>query len=372
MIQITAYRLNVKLDNPITISFHTWRFIENVLVSLRFRDLEGLGEAAPFKPITGDSQEELVSILRELPVLEIDPQKDSLDILHAFLEKRVPSQTLKAAIDFAYHDLLGKMRNVPCYRLYAKRPTCVPNTITLFIQSSPSEVERAAAEIFKKYPHLKILKIKLKGENDLERVRAIRGVAPAGMAYTLDANQGFVDPRAAVSVINGIVAELGNVLLAEEPCPKGQLEKLRYVKENVEGTLIFADESAATLDDARRVIAAQAAHGINIKLQKAGGIWPGKLIAGLCEKAKLRVMVGSMLEGPLANMAGVHFVASTPQAMISDLDMDLEMPEHVQGRAAFVNGVRLPNQGSGFGIHYDHDRIRSMMQSGTLIYERII
>jgi L-alanine-DL-glutamate epimerase-like enolase superfamily enzyme len=112
-------------------------------------------------------------------------------------------------------------------------------------------------------------------------------------------------------------------------------------------------------------IVARAAYGINIKLQKAGGIWPGK-------KVKLMVMVGSMLEGPLANMAGLHFAVSAPTVMLSDLDMDLDMPEHVRGRARLEGRMRLPGEGPGFGIEYDHDKIRALIRSGKLIYERII
>ncbi len=372
MIELIAHTLNIKLAEPITISFHTWRYIENILVTLRYQGLEGYGEAAPFKPITGDSQAEVIGILKGLPALDLDPEKDSPERLHGLLDTRVPSQTLKAAIDFAYHDLLGKRKGIPSYQLYANTPACVPNTITLFIKDSPAEVREAAATIYRKYPHLKILKIKLKGRDDFERIQAIQSASPTGMAFTLDANQAFADPREAAHTINRIVGTLRNVILVEEPCPKGDLDKLAYVKENVRDTMVFADESAATIDDAKRVIAAQAAHGINIKLQKAGGIWPGRLIASLCKKANLKVMVGSMLEGPLANMAGVHFAVSTPNVTLSDLDMDLDMPAHVQGMASFQNGVRAPNEKPGFGIIYNQRQMQALMREGELIYERIV
>ncbi len=371
MLEIEAYRLNVRLESPITISFHTWRFVENILVRLKYREFEGLGEAAPFKPITGDSPQELIGELQGLPELDLDPEQDTAEDLHLLLDPLVRSQTLRAAIDFAWHDLLGKIRGIPSYQLYAPRALPVPNTVTLFIKDSPLEVGRSAEALFCKYPDLSVVKIKLKGEDDLPRIEAIRRVAPAAMKFTLDANQGFSEPRTAVTVINNAVEVLGRVLLVEEPCAKGHLDKLKYVKENVRGTMIFADESAATIEDARRVVAAEAAHGINIKLQKAGGFWPGKLIASLCREAGLSVMVGSMLEGPLANMAGVHFAVSTPGVMLSDLDMDLELPEHALGRAAFTDGMRWPNEKPGFGVQYDEARMRSLIDAGEMVYEKI-
>lgn len=370
MIRLEAYKYNIKLDQPLSISFHTWNFQENVIVYLTWNGKQGIGEAAPFKPITGDSQNEVIQDILPLSTLPFDPTKDSLDKLHEFLNHHTRSQTLKAAIDFAYHDLRAKLKGIPVYQLYVNRPTLVPNSVTIFIKESLEETVKEAQRILKVYPDLQIIKIKLKGKNDIERVKAIKSVCPHYMQFIVDANQGFINPQHAVEELNRIGEILKNVILVEEPCPKGETEKLFYVKDNVKNMLVFADESAATYEDAKKVIAHDAAHGINIKLQKAGGIWPGKKIAQLCKNNNLKIMVGSMLDGPIATAASVHFAVSTQNVILSDLDMDLDVADQGIGRIAFNKGSRIPSHLPGLGIVFDKDKIRQ--EKATILFEKII
>jgi L-alanine-DL-glutamate epimerase-like enolase superfamily enzyme len=372
MILINAYKFNFKLLSPISISFHTWYYRENILVKLKWKNFEGWGEAAPFKPVSGDNQTEVIKELKRLKFLPFDPEKDSFKTLHYFLSKKLKSQTTKAAIDFAYHDLIGKIKKLPVNKLHYPKAKLVPNSVTIFIQDSPANTAKEAKRIYKKYPHLKILKIKLAGKDDFGRVEAIKRVSPKKMKFTLDANQAFKKPQEAVSALSKIGKILKRVILVEEPCPKGELDKLKYVKNNLKKIMVFADESAATLKDVNKLIKAKAVDGVNIKLQKAGGIWPAKQIALACQKAGLKIMIGSMLEGPLAITAGVHFAVSTPNLILSDLDMDLDMPKHTWGEAGFKEGKRIPTKNYGLGVSFNMDKIKQMQKNKTLIFERIL
>lgn len=370
--ELQAFKINFKLKSPISISFHTWYYRENILIVLKHKDYQGLGEAAPFKPITGDSQEEVIEELIRLKSLPLNPEKDSLEKLHQFLNQKINSQTLKCALDFAYHDILGKIKKMPVYKLYREKPSFIYNSVTVFIKETPEKTAKEAKKIYKKYPHLRLLKIKLKGKGDIERVKAIKKVSPSQIKFVLDANQGFKDPKEAVEVLTRIRNILQDVILVEEPCPKGDLKKLKFVKEHLKKTLVFADESAATLEDAKKVIDKKAAHGINIKLQKAGGIWPGKQIAKLCQKAGFKIMVGSMMEGPVSITAGVHFAVSTPNLILTDLDMDLDMPKHTREESKFINGKRTVSLNSGLGVFYNFNRIKELKKRGLVIFEKIL
>jgi len=372
MIQMHAYKMNFKLVTPMSISFHTWYYSENIIVSLSYKGITGYGEAAPFKPITGDSQEDVIEQCKHMQSLSIDPQKDTIEILHEFFEHSKYSLTFKAALDYAYHDLLARIKKVPVYQLYATTPRFVPNSVTVFIKPTLEATVAETKRIYKNYPDLKLLKIKLKGKGDLDRVRAIKCVSPSHMQFILDANQGFHDPIQAVKMLTDIGNILGNVILVEEPCEKGDMDKLRYVTKHMMNMLVFADESAATLDDVKNVIHAKAAHGVNIKLQKAGGIYPGKQIALLCKKAGLKIMVGSMFDGPLATAASTHFAVSTENLILSDLDMDLDMPKHTKGNILFEKGYRIPLDSLGFGITLDTQKIKKLVQKGIVIFEKII
>lgn len=372
MITLKSFKLNFKLDEPIAVSFHTFYYRESVLIQLCYKNFIGYGEAAPFKPITGDSQEDVIQQLKTLKELNLNPDKNSVEDLHSLLDKKQVSQTLRTALDFAFHDLIGKVKKIPVYKLYASQPFLVNNSVTVFIKDNTDETAKDSQKLYASYPDLKLLKIKLKGEkHDIERAKAIKKVSPRHMWFSVDANQGFKDPKEAIEVLNEIKRVLVNIDIVEEPCPKGDLDKLRYVTENIKGMLVFADETAATIDDAKKIIKAKAAHGINIKLQKAGGIYKGKQIAKLCTENGLKMMVGCMLEGPSAIAAGVHFVVSTPGIISSDLDSDLDMPKHENGKILFKNGQRIPSKSFGLGVTYNFDEIKKLQDSGVVVFEEI-
>ena len=372
MIKVNGYKYEYKLDEPLSISFHTWYYRENVIVRLQYGDFVGLGEAVPFKGITGDSQTEVIEELKKLTFIDINPLSVSPKDFHVFLHKqKIKSATLHAALDFAYHDLIARIKGIPCYKLYAENLHSVVNSVTVFLKDSVDETAAEAKRIITKHSHLKVMKIKLKGEGDIERCQAIRRVVGDEIVYVLDANQGFDNPDTAVGVINRLTSILGKIILVEEPCPKGELDKLKYVKENIKNTLIFADESAVDIGDVRNIIKLNAAHGINIKLQKSGGIWPAKQIAEECDRAGLKVMVGAMLEGPIATAAGVHFAASTDNVILTDLDMDLDMKPHTSGKIDFCDGMRQVSELPGFGIEFDKNQIKHLSDEGILVFKMI-
>lgn len=371
MLNLRISQIDFPKAKPVAISFYTWNIRQSYLLFLEYRGLQGIGEANPFKPITGDSPQELVDEAKKLSCLPLNPERDDIATLHSFLQDRVHCKSLQAALDGAYHDLIGKIKNVPVYRLYQDHMRCVPNSVTVFLQNTLEETAAEATDIYRRFPDLKILKIKLKGEGDIQRAQAIQSVSPAGMNFVLDANQGFTDPQRAVEVLTEIGKILKDVLVVEEPCPKGDLDKLKFVADHVSNMLVFADESASTLDAVKQVAAKRAAHGVNIKLQKAGGIWPAKQIAGFCTANGLKMMVGAMIEGPVAISQGVHFAVSTDNILFSDLDTDLDLPSYVIGQSPFVNGMREVNERSGLGISVDMQTTGQLQMQNQLVWRDI-
>jgi L-alanine-DL-glutamate epimerase-like enolase superfamily enzyme len=135
---------------------------------------------------------------------------------------------------------------------------------------------------------------------------------------------------------------------------------------------VFADESVVTLADPKDIVDTQAAHGINLKLQKAGGIQAGTRMLQYAERANPRVMVGSMFEGPISIACGVHFSASSANIILTDLDMDLDLPLHHTGQAGFCDGRRIPSTNPGHGVVLDRGRIDELVARGELLFERVV
>lgn len=361
---IRIFKLDIALAEPFRISFQTFTHLNNVLVFIATDEgVIGCGEAAPFKPITGDSREEAIRFLQLAAGKLIGNDINDLHDLHSILgelEKAsgIRSQTAKTALDMAFLCLIGKIEDKPIYNLLGcSKPSLVKNTLTIGIKSIEETLNtvRRYVDMFSE-AGLSRIKLKLSGdpEKDLERVTKVAELFDGEL--TLDANQGYIDPDTAVKIFNKMHDDVGDkIILIEEPCPKGDLDKLKYVKDHSE-ILIFADESAATLEDAKKVIKKDAADGINIKLQKAGGIYWGKKIAELANDHGVKLMTGCMLETGISIAAGTHFASSMEGMINTDLDSDLTLPINiVQKPLPFINGCRLPLDKPGLGISLRED-----------------
>ena len=130
-----------------------------------------------------------------------------------------------------------------------------------------------------------------------------------------------------------------------------------------------------TLEDLETIIKTNAVDGINIKIQKAGGIWNAKQMAYRANEAGLKVMVGCMMEGPVGIAAGVHFAVSTPNVEFTDLDSDIflfqNLDEPIFSMSPFTDGIRLPFEKPGLGIEFHESIIEKLVRQNEIIYEEI-
>jgi len=138
--------------------------------------------------------------------------------------------------------------------------------------------------------------------------------------------------------------------LVEQPVPKRDWDGLKKVTRESK-SLVVADESAGSLADVKRIIRERAAGGINIKLMKTG-LLESYEIAVYAKKHGLKLMMGSMMETPLAATAAAHLAGGVGGFDWIDLDSPFFMDEHVtRGRVMSPTGVyNLPDVKSGIGV----------------------
>jgi L-alanine-DL-glutamate epimerase-like enolase superfamily enzyme len=155
-------------------------------------------------------------------------------------------------------------------------------------------------------------------------------VGPVGsvgsVALWVDANQGWTVAQALEIFDAALDADV--VLgVFEQPTAAADLVGLRQVREGVRqrchdrglaAVPVVADESARTLDDVDRIIAAGAADAINVKFMKFGGITGSGMAVAKAQAAGLGVLVGSMMEHPHSVAAAVRFASSL--GGVHDLD----------------------------------------------------
>ena len=145
-----------------------------------------------------------------------------------------------------------------------------------------------------------LLKVKIGGDGDIERIRAVVDAAP-GSRIILDANEGWSDANIAANM--AAAAELG-VALIEQPLPAGRDAMLGSIAHPVP---ICADESVHTAGDLPALAGLYDA--VNIKLDKAGGLTAASLLRDAARSAGFAIMVGCMVGTSLAMAPAVLLAA---------------------------------------------------------------
>jgi L-alanine-DL-glutamate epimerase-like enolase superfamily enzyme len=212
-------------------------------------------------------------------------------------------------------------------------------------------------------------------EEWVEIAKAIKSIFSKNIAFVIDPNQCFEDSKHAISVLGDMQSVLGNIIAIEQPVEKHDYEGLLEIKNNLINTAIYADESIVTLQDLDKLIEMKAVDGVNIKIQKAGGIANARRMAQRAHAAGLKIMVGCMMEEPLGVAAGIHFAVTTPNVAFTDLDSDLflsqQFKEPVFTMSPFQNGIRMPTEKPGLGIDFHEQVIKNMAKNNEIFYEEV-
>lgn len=331
---LTTRVVELPLRHAWTISRGTSTLKRNVVVEVRSGQHVGTGEAAP-NVRYGESSETVLEVLRTLePLLERDVRYFR-DISEAVQETMPGNGAAKAAVDIALHDLAGKMLGAPLYRLMGVDPTRMPLTSFSIGIDDPRTLERKVREA-EPYP---VLKVKL----GAERVREVFGTVRAATSKVIrvDANEAW-SAEEALKHIEWLATQ--GVELVEQPLPAADVEGAKWLRARSPLPLV-ADEALITASDVPRL--AEGYHGINVKLQKAGGIRETLRIIDVARACGLKVMIGCMVETSVGIAAAAHL---GPLADWLDLDGNLLIAEDpFLGHPVVEGRIRL-GDGAGLGV----------------------
>jgi L-Ala-D/L-Glu epimerase len=202
------------------------------------------------------------------------------------LQTLMPHGAARNALDCALWDLAAQQAGVPLWQLAglpAPMPLVTAFTISLADPVTMEGDARARAD-------MPLLKLKLAGEGDYARVAAVRKGAP-NARLIVDANEAWTGRDIAAEA--AALAALG-VEMVEQPVKAGQDHLLDGV---VSPIPFVADESCQDRADLPQLVGRYA--GINIKLDKAGGLTEGIALAAAARAMGFDIMVGCMLSTSL-------------------------------------------------------------------------
>jgi L-alanine-DL-glutamate epimerase-like enolase superfamily enzyme len=245
-------------------------------------------------------------------------------------------QAAMAAVDIAIMDWVGKALNVPLYKYFGLNPADAPVT-TFSIGIDTPEITRQKTLEAAEYP---VLKVKVGLKTDEETITAVRSVTKKPLR--VDANEGWTDREEAIRKINWL--ETQGVEFIEQPMPAHMFEDIKYVRSKVHLPII-ADEactSAALIPQLK-----EAYDGVNVKLDKSGGIMEAYRWIKMARALNMKVMLGCMISSSCTCTAAAHL---SPLVDYADLDGNLLIKNDVYDGMKVVNGRIVLSRLPGIGI----------------------
>jgi L-alanine-DL-glutamate epimerase-like enolase superfamily enzyme len=322
---------------------HTWT---TTMSSSAYRDtlhvrfirdgVTGHGEGAPivrYQENAVDAQRAVQSV-QDL-VAGADPWQFQKLMTQVF--QRVPGQyAAKAALDIALMDWVGQKLGIPLYRYFGLDSNDSPIT-TFSIGIDTPEITRQKVREAAPFP---VLKIKVGLDTDEATIAAVRSVTDKPLR--VDANEGWKDKEEAVRKINWLAGQ--GVEFVEQPMPADMLEETRWVRERVHLPLI-ADEACQHAGDIPKLVGIFA--GVNVKLDKSGGILEAFKMLQMARALGLKTMLGCMVSSSVSVTAAAHL---SPLVDYADLDGNLLIANDPFSGVQVKDGkLLLPNR-PGLGL----------------------
>jgi hypothetical protein len=120
---------------------------------------------------------------------------------------------------------------------------------------------------------------------------------------------------------------------------------------------VYADESFSTSHDLPSVT--PYAHGVNIKLEKTGGIAYGLATVTFVKQHHIKIWIGQMLSGVLASSAWffVSFFLSLPQLTFIFTFTHAHTHTHTQTYSYSLIPIKFPNQNHSACVYGEADEV---------------
>jgi len=357
--RIDIHKLNIAISNPIRVKLGVMDSACNIVVKITTQSgLYGWGEASPFAPITGDSQDSNYAAAQQMA--RMIKGRDALAIEARMTEingSTVGEPSIRSAFDMALYDIAAKAAGLPLYRFLGGERREIRTDMTIGWRDTVADTVAQAQNILDAGFNAIKLKVGRPGLLDVAHVAAVRELVGPDVAIKMDSNQGWDYPTAVANI--KAMASL-NLEYAEQPLAVWDYDNMARLRDKMD-LPICADESVFDHHDALKLIRLGAADYLNIKLGKAGGIHTGLKINAIAEAAGAKCMIGCFAESRLGLSAAAHLAMARPNIHFIDLDSCYHFKsDPVTGGVTFddkIGGLlHLPDT-PGHGAEIDDDTL---------------
>jgi L-alanine-DL-glutamate epimerase-like enolase superfamily enzyme len=336
--KLSYQKFDLPLKHVFTISRGSVSVQETLIVQLAEGGKFGYGEATTnsFYGATIPNMTSAIDSVRS--ILEQSTLDGPLQIIDQVARKLPKERFAKFAlnaIDQAVHDLWGKLRGAPVYRMWGLTTDKIPQSDYTLGIDTPEKMVAKMEEM----PGWPVYKIKLGTADDLGIVRELRKHTDA--LFRVDANCGWTAEQ--TIEFAPAMKELG-VEFIEQPLPPEDVDGARRAFEKSALPLI-ADENCVVEEDVDRC--AGAFHGINIKLVKCGGLATARRMAKRARQLDLRVMAGCMTESTVGISALAQLL---PLLDYVDMDGAVLLAKDIATGVRLERGTCIYPNANGTGV----------------------
>lgn len=333
-IKLSWYPYSLELKHPFNISNNSRTTTPAVLVEMEYEGMIGYGEAS-LPPYLKETQKSVQSFLAQIDFSSFDDKTDLNAILSGIDNLFPGNNAAKASIDIALHDLVGKIKQLPVYKMYEIPKREVLTSYTIGIASTEMLILK-----LKEAENFSYIKAKLGTSDDRKIINTIR--TETDKPIYADINQGWKNREEALELTLSLYEN--NVLLIEQPFRKSNYKDTAWLTAR-SPIPIIADEAVQRLSDLDKI--KDAYSGINIKLMKCTGISEAYKMIIRARQLNLKVMLGCMTETSCAISAAAHLSSLADWV---DLDGNMLINNDKFDGVKATNGKIIPNDLPGLGI----------------------
>jgi len=252
---------------------------------------------------------------------------------------------VKAPIDIACWDILGKVAGLPVYKLLGGAEQADIKLYRAISQEDSAvmaqKIAGYRAEGYTKFQ----LKVGGDANDDIARIKACRAILEPTDILVADANTGWTMADAA-RVVNA-VRDVD--VYIEQPCMS--YEESVSIRRRTALPFVL-DENIGSVTDLLKGIAEDAFDVINLKISKVGGLTKAKLMRDLCVANGIPMTIEDTWGGDIVTATIAHLARSTPEKFcFTATDFNSYGTVSIaDGAPQRVNGTMTTTDEPGLGI----------------------
>jgi L-alanine-DL-glutamate epimerase-like enolase superfamily enzyme len=325
----------------------------NVIVEIHTDEgIIGIGEAAHAPGIYGENAGGTIAAIDYLApaLIGLDPLRITAANMAIDRLSPVGNIAAKAGLDIALHDLAGKIIGVPVYQLLGGRVhDGVKSHITpATYEGTLTDLESLIEQGYRAF------KQKMSGDldYDIPLIEGLLDSVPQDVVLSLDVNQGWSvnETMKVISVLERRPRFPSNVIL-EQPIDGADIAGAARIR-NATRVPLMLDDGIRTAADLGRIIAAEAADIVSLKISRVGGIQRCQQMIKMAEAANVDYIVDEINEMRVANTAVAHLALASKRPLYTGVACHLLLVSDIStgGGVRVVNGEAVVDDAPGLGI----------------------